>query len=31
MFTGIGHKWKVKKVLGDICHLRWPRLVIGDG
>jgi hypothetical protein len=29
-FTGIGHQRQVKKVLGNICRLRWPGLVNVD-
>jgi hypothetical protein len=30
-FTGTGHRWQVKKVLGNICRMRWSGLVIEDG
>jgi hypothetical protein len=30
-FTGTGRRRQVKKVLGNICRMKWPRLVIEDG
>jgi hypothetical protein len=30
-FTGTGRRRQVKKVLGNICRMRWPGLVIEDG
>jgi hypothetical protein len=30
-FISKGCAWQVNKVLGNICHMRWPRLVIEDG
>jgi hypothetical protein len=30
-FTGIGRRRQVKKVLSNICHMRWLGLVIEDG
>jgi hypothetical protein len=30
-FTSTGRRRQVKKVLGNICRVKWPGLVIEDG
>jgi hypothetical protein len=30
-FTSTGRRRQVKKVLGNICRMKWPVLVIEDG